>query len=591
MRGSLISNGVNSSGEKRGLTSIPSGLHLRQQHPNSMRERSIVGTAAQILLLTFSWACQAGAATYVYDAAGRLQAVQYDNCAQVTYTLDAAGNRTQVSSVAGSSVGPPSGLAVTPVSATSLKVSWTAATSSCSKDSYRYYIYRDGASSPTVTTSVGATSYVDAGLGVRTAHTYVVQAVDAGGSTSSPTPSSAQVYTYALPTIQSFTASPTSSSSVNLSWSASDTNGPGLGGFTLTRQPSSGGAVTTFTPGVSATSYIDVGLTANTSYKYTLVANDGPASDTSAVATATASTYPVPAIASFSAQATSPTSVALNWSAGDAGGPNGGQLIYSVVNTTLGRAVSQCTSITQSACPSSDIVSAGSNYTYQLTAQDSTLDSVTATQSVWTPPSAPGTPSASAVTATTATISWSAAQGTVTNYAYTLNGGTTWTNVGTALSASLTGLSLLTSYTVQVRASNSGGNGPISSPGSFATPAYTDTASMTEGFKCSLPSVCWRGFSSGGFGSLIPTTLSGGLTVTGITDSQVTSIYKGGLSIAASSDPGSGWLLSITVGSVTLNGSAASYSYSSGTASWTWPARSYFGLMGTGTVSVSVTHK
>jgi hypothetical protein len=179
----------------------------------------------------------------------------------------------------------------------------------------------------------------------------------------------------------------------------------------------------------------------------------------------------------------------------------------------------------------------------------------------------------------------------VTNYAYTLDGGASWSSVGTALSASLSGLTLLTTYTVYVRASNAGGAGPVSPAGSFTTTAYTDSATMTEGFKCSIPSVCWRGFSSGGFGSLTPAALTGGYTVTAMTDYQVVSTYKGGFSIAAASDPGSGWLISLTAGNVTLNGSAATYSYSSGTATWTWPAGSYFGFVGSGTVSVSIRHK
>ena len=55
---------------------------------------SSVACAAGIFLLA---ACgPAGAATYTYDALGRVTTVTYDDNSQVQYTYDAAGNRTQV---------------------------------------------------------------------------------------------------------------------------------------------------------------------------------------------------------------------------------------------------------------------------------------------------------------------------------------------------------------------------------------------------------------------------------------------------------------------------------------------------------------
>jgi YD repeat-containing protein len=45
---------------------------------------------------------------FTYDALGRLQSVQYQNGAQVTYVYDPAGNRTQVTNTPGSgSPNPP----------------------------------------------------------------------------------------------------------------------------------------------------------------------------------------------------------------------------------------------------------------------------------------------------------------------------------------------------------------------------------------------------------------------------------------------------------------------------------------------------
>ncbi len=53
-----------------------------------------VATVAAVLLMTAGGAL-AGTTTYKYDAKGRLVEVDYPNGAVVTYTYDAAGNRTQ----------------------------------------------------------------------------------------------------------------------------------------------------------------------------------------------------------------------------------------------------------------------------------------------------------------------------------------------------------------------------------------------------------------------------------------------------------------------------------------------------------------
>lgn len=88
-----------------------------------------------------------------------------------------------------------------------------------------------------------------------------------------------------------------------------------------------------------------------------------------------------------------------------------------------------------------------------------------------TPPSAPGTPSFSSITTTSATASWTAASDSfgVTGYRYSINGGSSWTNVGNVLSANLTGLANGTSYTVLVQAGDAAGNWGASASSSFTT--------------------------------------------------------------------------------------------------------------------------
>jgi YD repeat-containing protein len=52
--------------------------------------------------LSFAGQASAGTTTYKYDALGRVIEVLYPDGSKITYTYDAAGNRTQVARTAGS---------------------------------------------------------------------------------------------------------------------------------------------------------------------------------------------------------------------------------------------------------------------------------------------------------------------------------------------------------------------------------------------------------------------------------------------------------------------------------------------------------
>jgi hypothetical protein len=83
------------------------------------------------------------------------------------------------------------------------------------------------------------------------------------------------------------------------------------------------------------------------------------------------------------------------------------------------------------------------------------------------PPGTPGTPTATAVTSNSVSLSWSASSGTVTNYQIeraTGAGSTAFTQVGTSTGTSFTdsGLSADTTYRYRVRATNSAGSSSYS---------------------------------------------------------------------------------------------------------------------------------
>lgn len=104
-----------------------------------------------------------------------------------------------------------------------------------------------------------------------------------------------------------------------------------------------------------------------------------------------------------------------------------------------------------------------------------------------TPPTAPGTPSFSSITMTSATASWTAATDNkgVVGYDYKVNAGS-WQSISNVLTVNLTGLSPWTSYTVQVRARDAATNlGPASS-NSFQT-LDTQAPSVPTGLSGSAP--------------------------------------------------------------------------------------------------------
>ena len=132
------------------------------------------------------------------------------------------------------------------------------------------------------------------------------------------------------------------------------------------------------------------------------------------------------------------------------------------------------------------------SYTFQVRAKDGannigSTSSVTFTTSDASAPSAPGTPTFSSVTMTSATVNWTAASDNVdvTGYQYQINSGS-WQTLGNVLTTNLTGLSAVTTYTVNVRARDGAGNWGPASSASFTTP---DTAAPTipTGLTASAP--------------------------------------------------------------------------------------------------------
>lgn len=106
-------------------------------------------------------------------------------------------------------------------------------------------------------------------------------------------------------------------------------------------------------------------------------------------------------------------------------------------------------------------------YAHLLHRDAASNDSNTVTSAQFTtaagasPPGTPGTPTFSATTKNSTTVSWTAASGDVDGYEYRLDGGS-WVDVGDVLTEDLTGLTPGDTVTVEVRAYGPGGDGTAS---------------------------------------------------------------------------------------------------------------------------------
>jgi len=224
----------------------------------------------------------------------------------IAFTLGAANQPVvsgiEIRSTSGSCIAAPAapgGLTATASSSSDIGLSWSAVTppANCSISSYNLYGSTTGGFTPSpsdLITNTTGTSYSNTGLAASTTYYYVVEAVDADGSSAASTQASAKTSAASCSAVPSapagLTATASSSSVIGLSWSAvtppancsiSSYNlyASKTTGFT----PSSSNRITN-TPG---TSYSNTGLAASTTYYYVVEAVDA---DGSSAASTQAST-------------------------------------------------------------------------------------------------------------------------------------------------------------------------------------------------------------------------------------------------------------------------------------------------------------
>jgi len=187
---------------------------------------------------------------------------------------------------------PPAGLTATSASPTQINLTWT----DNSSDETGFRIFRNGVElTPSPKAAANAIIFNDTGLTCNTPYTYTVKATNSAGDSAAATTTITTSACVAPAAPTSLTATPASSTQINLTWID---NSSGAAQFKIYRGTT---LVTTTAAGVM--SYNDTELTCNTPYTYTVKAtNSGgdsaaaattPATITTSACTAAYSSTPV----------------------------------------------------------------------------------------------------------------------------------------------------------------------------------------------------------------------------------------------------------------------------------------------------------
>lgn len=255
---------------------------------------------------------------------------------------------------------------------------------------------------------------------------------------------------------------------VTVSWTAPADNGATITAYTVTA--STGEQCTTGSGVAPTTTCIVSGLTNGSSYTFTVVAtNEGGDSAASAASDAVVPAT-VPAAPTNVAAAEGAAQLSLSWTAPADGGS--AITVYESSSDAGGSWTSLGTTGTSATITG---LTNGTAYTLIIRAVNAVGDGTQSASVTATPAAVPAAPTGLGATAGDQQIalSWTAPDdggSAITDYEYSSDAGSSWTSLSTTgTSATITGLTNFTEYTVIIRAKNARGAGAASSSAT-ATP-------------------------------------------------------------------------------------------------------------------------
>jgi chitodextrinase len=263
----------------------------------------------------------------------------------------------------------------------------------------------------------------------------------------------------AAPTASTLSASGTTTSSTNLTWTAA-TDNVGVTGYDVYQN----GVLKTST---TTTSLTVTGLSAATTYSFYVTAKDAAGNASSSSNTVNVTTLApadsiAPTASSLSASGTTTSSTNLTWTAAT---DNVGVTAYNVYQNGVLKTSTTSTSLAVTG------LSAATTYSFYVTAKDAagnassssnTANATTLAQADTTAPTA-STLSASGTTTSSTNLSWTAANDNVGVTGYNVYQNGVLKTTTTARTLAVTGLSASTTYSFYVTAKDAAGNVSVAS--------------------------------------------------------------------------------------------------------------------------------
>jgi fibronectin type 3 domain-containing protein len=385
----------------------------------------------------------------------------------------------------------PAGLTGTADTTTgNIDLTWNVPSSGCTYGCwYNVYESADGGatwSGPFLSTT---NSWTGTYLNVGTTYTFYVEATNAGGA-SPPSNQVSVMSAMAPPTAPTGLTgkADTSTGNIDLTWNVPASGCPT--GCWYDVYVSTDGGSTWGGPYLSTTnSWTDTYLNAGTTYTYYVAAtNSGGVSPPSNQVSVTSAVAPPSAPTGLTATADTTTgNIDLAWNVPASGCSNG--CWYNVYVSTDGGSTWSAPYLTKTNSWTDTYLTVGTTYTYYVEATNaggaSPPSSQVSVKSAMTPPTAPTGLSGTADSNGDITLSWTApASGCPTGCWYNVysstNGGSTWSGpyLSETTSWTATSLTVGTTYTYYVEATNSGGASPPSnqvSVTSYVPPAAAPT--------------------------------------------------------------------------------------------------------------------
>jgi chitodextrinase/uncharacterized Ntn-hydrolase superfamily protein len=399
--------------------------------------------------------------------------VRFNRLTGGTWQADIAIDNITLVATGGPDTEPPTAptnLTASNTTTTTTDLSWTASTDNVGVTGYDVY---EGLS---VIGSTASTNFNVTGLSPSTNYSFTVVAKDAAGNESPPSNAMA-VTTDAPPDTEApsvpmnLTASNTTTTSTDLSWTAS-TDNVGVTGYDVYE-----GVVVI---GSTATNSFNVtGLTPSTNYSFTVVAKDAAGNESAASAplgvTTLDDTSPPTAPTNLTASNTTTTTTDLSWTAST---DDIGVTEYDIYEGAAVIGSSPTTSFNVTG------LSPETNYSFTVVAKDAAGNEsppsnavaiTTDTPPDTEPPTAPTGLSASNTTMTSTDLSWTASTDNVGVTGYDVYEGVAVIGSSATTSFNVTGLAPATNYSFTVVAKDAAGNESAAS-----TPLGVTTLDDTE---------------------------------------------------------------------------------------------------------------